>query len=266
MFEYIPGDSFLHKLDVRTKVFVFLILTSFSFIFKSPVAASLIALISILLAASGGLSISKIIEKLKPLAIIFIFMLFMTGFSYSPDYFVKPESQQILFTIWNSIPFTVGGFLLGITLLLRMIIMVITSTLLIYTTPLNDFLQLMEKISMPYQLAFVLTTAIRFIPTLEQKSEKILHAQKARGSQIGNGKFFTRIRSYIPIMIPLITEAMRMSENLAIGMLNRGYGANEQTTSMYEIQMNKIDYLVIFGSGILTVWGIYLWLRGFGTL
>ena len=266
MFEYFPGNSLLHKLDVRTKTIGFLVLTLLSFIFKSPLVNLFFTFLSVILALYSGISIRSIIGKLKPLLTVFIFIILMTGFSYSPTWFKTPVAQQVFFSISDTIYLTFGGFLFGISLLLRIITMVITTSVLIYSTPLDDFLQFLQKMSMPYQMAFVLTTAIRFVPTMEEKTNAILDAQRARGTQIGQGKFFQRIRTFVPVVIPMLVIAVRMSENLAVGMLNRGYGARFKVTPLKEIQLARLDYMLIGFFLIIISLGIYLSWLGFGTL
>jgi energy-coupling factor transport system permease protein len=137
---------------------------------------------------------------------------------------------------------------------------------LIYCTPLDDFLQVLQKLHMPYQLAFVLTTAIRFVPTMEHKTENILEAQRARGSQVGSGNFITRIRTYIPVMVPMMVEAVRMSETLAVAMLNRGYGARPRATPLKELKMEPRDYTLSILFLVLILAGIILKYLGLGQL
>jgi energy-coupling factor transport system permease protein len=266
MFEYMPGSSLLHRLDVRTKTLGFMVLTLLSFIYKSPLVNLCLATLSVALALYSGISMRKVIDKLKPLIAIFVFIILMTGFSYSPEWFETTAAQQVLISISGFMYLTVGGLLFGLSLLLRIIIMVVTSSVLTYSTTLDDFLQLLQKMAMPYQMAFVLTTAIRFVPTMERKTKAIIDAQKARGAHIGEGRFFQRIRTFVPIVIPMIVVALRMSENLAVGMLNRGYGAHTRITPLRELQLRRLDYLLMGLFLGIIIFGITLRWFGFGSL
>jgi len=266
MFEYFPGDSLLHRLDVRTKATGFLMLLVLSFIFKSPLINLCLAVFSVCLAFYSGIKAEMILGKLKPLGITFVFVILMTSVSYAPDWFETRGAQHVIFSIFNSLNLTVGGILYGFTLLFRIIIMVVTSSVLISCTPLNDFFQLLQKLAMPYQLAFVLTTAIRFVPTMERKARNILDAQNARGAGMDGGGFVQRIRAYVTVIIPMMTVALRMSENLAVGMLNRGYGARARTTQLWEIKLRPLDYFLMSICLLSTALGIYLSWQGFGKL
>jgi energy-coupling factor transport system permease protein len=266
MFEYSPGNTLLHRLDVRTKTTGFMALMILAFIFKSPVINLGLAVLAICLAFYSGITPRVIIAKLKPLIVIFIFVIIMTSISYPANWFETPEAQRVIFPIFNFMYLTVGGLLYGLTLLFRIIMMIVISSVLIACTPLNDFFQLLQKMAMPYQLAFVLTTAIRFIPTMEKKTRAILDAQNARGAQIGSGKLWQQIQAYVAVMIPMLTVAVRMSDNLAVGMLNRGYGSRTRVTLLREIKLEPLDYVLIGIFLIVIVLGVYLSWAGIGRL
>ena len=189
------------------------------------------------------------------------------GFSYPPEHFASPAARMVFLSLFDTLKLTSGGLLLGLTLALRILSMVLATSALIYCTPLEDFLQLLQKMAMPYQMAFVLTTAIRFVPTMEQKVENILEAQRARGARPGSGKIFQRLQTYLPVMIPMMVVAMRISDDLALGMLNRGYGnAKVRPTPLKEIRLAGLDYLLIALLALILAAGIYLNARGFGRL
>jgi energy-coupling factor transport system permease protein len=192
-------------------------------------------------------------------------MLVITGFTYPASNFTSEENQKILFSLGTN-SFTLGGFLYGITLVLRILIMVITSTIVTYTTPIEDILQLLKKIKIPHQFAFIIATGIRFIPIMQKKSEMIQEAQKARGAAIGKGGLIKSIGSYITVLIPLIIDSLRMADNLAIAMLNRGFGAMRTTTDLNEIRMNSRDYLICLTELIIIVLAFWVKSKNIGVL
>ncbi len=258
LIEYFPSESYIHKLDVRTKTLGFLSITTISFLFLSPVINFFITLCTILILLTIGTPLAGIKKILKPLFPIFILMLLITGFTYPANKFTSGTNQNILFSL-GDVPFTLGGFLYGITLVLRIFIMVITSTIITYTTPIEDILQMLKKTKIPHQFAFIIATGIRFIPTMQKKSEMIQEAQQARGAEIGTGGLIKRISSYISVLIPLIVDSLRMSDNLAIAMLNRGFGAMKTTTDLNEIKMKTKDYLICFTEVIFIA--VAFWIR-----
>jgi energy-coupling factor transport system permease protein len=252
-------------LDVRTKTLAFLMMTVLVFLFSSPVYNLALTLVSLSLTLSVGLTFNVVLGKVKPLVVIFLSIIVLTGISYAPNHFVTPLGRSVIGSSFGLF-LTVGGLLYGLTYLLRILVMVLVSSALIYCTPLDAFLELLRKLKMPYQLAFVLTTAIRFVPTMEKKTESILDAQRARGSRVGTGSFMDRIRTYIPVMVPMMVEAVRMSEVLAVAMLNRGYGASAVATPLRELKMETTDYLLSGLFVVGTLGGVLLRLRGYGQL
>jgi energy-coupling factor transport system permease protein len=88
---------------------------------------------------------------------------------------------------------------------------------------------------------------------MQKKSEMIQEAQRARGSQIGKGGIIKSIKSYIPVLIPMIVDSLRMSDNLAIAMLSRGFGAMKTTTDLDEIKMHKCDFIISLLSFLILI-------------
>jgi energy-coupling factor transport system permease protein len=131
--------------------------------------------------------------------------------------------------------------------------MILVSTIITFSTPIEDILQLLKKMKLPHQLAFVIATGIRFIPTMQRKSEMIQEAQRARGAEIGKGGIVKSIKSYIPVLIPMIVDSLRMSDNLAIAMLNRGFGAMKTTTDLHDIRMLLRDYIICIGLTLIII-------------
>jgi energy-coupling factor transport system permease protein len=259
LIEYYPSESFIHRLDVRTKLIGFVTLTVASFCFYSPLInfALILLLWGMLLSMSTPLGRIKAI--LKPLMPIFVIMLLLTGLTYQPSNFHQEANRKVIFSLLpgGGLPFSLGGLLYGTTLVLRIIVMVLASTIITFSTSIEDILQFLKKMKVPYQMAFVIATGIRFIPTMQKKSEMIQEAQKARGANIGGGGVIKSIKSYIPVLIPMIVDSLRMSDNLAVAMLNRGFGAMKTTTNLTEIKMNTRDYIICSGEILLLI--VVLW-------
>jgi len=266
MFEYLPGNSLLHRLDVRTKALGFLVVTVLVFLFTNPLYNLVLALFCLGIVLYAGLPLAKVADMIKPLFPIFITIIVITGFSYPPDGFETPIAQHTLLRLSRYLTLTSGGLLYGLTFLFRILVMVLSSSAFTYTTPLEDLLQFLQKLHMPYQMAFVLTTAVRFVPTMQRKTANILDAQRARGARLGAGGVFSRIRTYVPVLVPMMVEAMRMSESLAIAMLNRGYGARARATPLKELRMDARDYILCALCLVILVSAVLLSRQGFGRL
>ncbi len=266
MFEYLPGSSLLHQLDVRTKALGFLMVTVLAFLFTSPIYNLALAFLCLGFVLYVGLPFSRVADRVKSLISMFIIIIVITGVSYPRERFETPIAQRTILQLSQHLILTSGGLLYGLTFLFRILVMVLSSSVLTYTTPLGDFLQLLQKMRMPYQLAFVLTTAIRFVPTMERKTMNILDAQRARGAQLGTGGVLSRIRTYVPVLVPMMVGAMLMSESLAVAMLNRGYGARTRATPLKELQMEARDYIFSGLCLVIIMGAVVLRRQGFGQL
>ena len=263
--EYLPGDSLFHKLDVRTKSVWLASILILSFIFTDPLYVGVIGVVVLLTGFMIGMSFSRLRSIFQPLIPIMLCILLFTGFGVQPESFIHEWARKIIFQLFG-LPITVGGLLIGVTYLLRLLIIVLSTSIVTLTTPLEDFVSLMRKMRLPYAFAFAFSTAVRFVPTLMKESDLVMDAQRARGMELDKGGFIQQIKNRIPVMVPMIVGGIRRADNLAIAMLIRGFGASEKRTTLYEIAMRRIDYMAISLIVSLTCIGIVLRLMGYGML
>jgi len=258
--DYLPGQTLLQRLDVRTKIMGFGGIVILSFLFENPAYNLVIALLVGFMAFSIRMPLKKVLSLLVPLIPIFIFIMLISGFTYPPGRFDREVSQTILFYLWpgERLGVTAGGILLGFTFLIRLFILVLASSVLTATTPLDDFIQFLAKMRVPYEVSFMITTAIRFIPTIDKKRMLILEAQKARGANLTEKGMIGRLKAHIPIMIPLIINSILMANSLSMAMLNRGFGYTRSCTNMREIAFARRDYIALCLIIMVTGLGLYL--------
>ncbi|MEW5866471.1 MAG: energy-coupling factor transporter transmembrane component T [Bacillota bacterium] len=266
--EYLPGRSIVHRLDVRTKVTAFICLMVVLFLFRNPLYNAWIVLAVAGIAAAARLPFRRLWGILAPLVPVFVIIMVITGYTYPPSVFSSQTAQRVLFYSWpgRHLPVSAGGALYGLTLLLRILVMVVASSILTLTTPLDDFLQLLRLLRVPYELSFIITTGVRFVPTMEKKAAMVLDAQRARGAMVETGGMIQRIKAYVPVMVPMIVDSIRMSENLACAMLNRGYGSTRNWTALKKMAMDPRDYFVLAACFAAAVAAILAARHGYGSL
>jgi energy-coupling factor transport system permease protein len=140
-------------------------------------------------------------------------------------------------------------------------IVLVESFSIFFLTTSPDMLGLsLEQMGIPYEFCFAFTTAIRFVPVLAEEAQTIIDAQRSRGLDIEGGNLMKRIRNYIPILIPLIVNAIRRSLELAEAMESRAWGATKKRTTLYVLKMGKRDYCLILTSTIILAVSTYIWL------
>lgn len=268
MLDYSPGTTLIHRLDIRVKMLIFFFLNIFLFLFNHPLFMGISVLLAILLFLYIRVPLRQLQGILTPIAPVLVFIVLFSGFTYAPSAFESEWAKQVLFYAWsgNHLPFSYGGIMMGLTLMFRIFAMIVITAILIITTPLDDFLIWMRSIKLPQQLTFIVVTGIRFVPTMQKKADQVLSAQKARGTKFKGNGIFGQVFAFLPVMVPLIVDSLRMSENLAISMLNRGYGASQKWTALKELQFVTMDLIILLISIILFASIIYLKIQGIGMI
>ena len=138
-------------------------------------------------------------------------------------------------------------------------LVLIESFSVFFLTTSPDLLGLaLEQSHVPYELCFAFTTAVRFVPVLAEEAQTIMDAQKARGLELEGGNFIKKIRNYIPILIPLIVNAIRRSLELAETMESRAWGATKNRTNLYVLKIGGKDIYLILVSTVIFVVSVYV--------
>jgi len=153
---------------------------------------------------------------------------------------------------------TLGSILeRSLAMTVRFIVLIQTFSIFFLTTSPDMLGLALEQSRVPYEICFAFTTAVRFVPVLAEEAQTIMDAQKARGLELEGGNFFKRVRNYIPILIPLIVNAIRRSLELAETMESRAWGANKNRTNLYVLRMGRKDVLLILASIIILAVSLY---------
>lgn len=246
LLEYYPGTTFAHRADVRAKLLTFVCAIVVTFLFGSFYPNLILAVAAGVLLFSLGMRPASVAKLLAPLVPIVVLIVALAAFS-SP---VPASETDVLFYAWpgGHLPLTTAGLTHGANLGLRILTMVCLTSTLVLCTPIEDFTTLMQSVRLPFPLVFIVVTALRFVPTLQNRSRQILDAQRARGARIDGGGVIGTIRSYTTIMVPLFSTGIRMSEDLAGAMLSRGYGITRQPTQLRTLRMTWRDPLLIAGT------------------
>ncbi len=232
----------IHRFDIRTKIIGFCGITILTFLFDDPLYNLFLALLLSPLVWIARLSAKRIKSLLIPLIPLMIFIMIFTGWMVPPERFQLAINREVLLNILPHIHLSRGGVLLGFTFLIRISLIVTSSSLLLFTSPLEELIQLLQKFHGSYEITFLITTAIRFIPTMERKKNLILDAQKARGAHLESKNLIGGFKAQIPIMIPLIINSILMADTLSLAMLNRGFGYAGTWTHFHDLSFTVKDY------------------------
>ncbi len=238
--QFFPGDSILHRLDPRTKIILLLVLMILIFIADGAAAYTFLTAGTMFLIFLSKVPPVTVLKSLKPLSWIILFTFAIHLVSHEGETFAK-------FFIFN---ITDEGIKFGVLISLRLILLIIFSSLLTFTTSPVQLTDAMEKILSPlskfgvpaHELAMMMTIALRFIPTLIEETDKIIKAQKSRGVDFESGNIFRRLKMFVPILVPLFLSSFRRADDLAMAMEARCYRGGEGRTNMKILKFMRKDF------------------------
>jgi len=237
--QYIPGNSAVHQLDPRTKIIGTLLYVVILFLVGSWTGYGVMALLTGLVAAVARLPLRLLLRGLRPVVFI-IFLTMVLNMVMTPG--------QILYQ-FGPITVTDEGLVHGGRMALRLLLLIMTTSMLTLTTPPIDLTDGIEYLLSPFrrvgvpahELAMMMTIALRFIPTLLQETERIMKAQMARGADFESGGLIKRAKSMIPLLVPLFVSAFRRADDLALAMEARCYRGGEGRTRFKILEMTGSD-------------------------
>ena len=252
--QYFPIDSVIHKIDPRAKILFTLFYIILVFLADSYVTYGLVALFSISVVVLSKIKFTAILKSLKPMLFVIIITAVINVFFTS--------GTEILWS-YKFIKITKTGVVNAVNMALRLIFLVVGSSLLTYTTSpimltdgIERLLKPFSKIGLPsHEIAMMMTIALRFIPTLLEETEKIMTAQKSRGADFESGNIIKRAKALIPVLIPLFINSFKRADELATAMECRCYRGGEGRTRLRVLKFGIID---LFSLIIMLVFSILM--------
>ena len=243
--QYYQTKSILHKLDPRTKIIGTFIYMLTLFIFDTTIGYILGFVGLIALMKLSNVPFRYIIRGLKGIVVLLLFTVIC----------------QLLLTVggelvisWKFIRIYSAGIYNAIFITFRIVLLVLGSSLMTYTTSPNQLTDGFEAVLAPlkifridvHEIAMIMSIALRFIPILLDEADRIMKAQMSRGADFEHGNIFERVRSIIPIIFPLFSSAFARACDLAFAMEARCYRGSEGRTKMKPLIYRKRD-LIAYG-------------------
>lgn len=254
--QYIPKDSVIHALDPRTKILLTLIYIIVLFLIHNVFGYTLIGIFSIAVILLSRIPAKYVIKGLKPLLWIILFTFLLHIFMTKGEVVASLGPLKIYRE----------GIRQGIFMALRILYLVLTTSLLTLTTSpialtdgIERLLNPFRRIGVPaHELAMMMTIALRFIPTLLEETDKIMKAQMARGADFETGNIIQRAKSLVPLLVPLFVSAFRRADDLALAMEARCYRGGEKRTRMKQLRIHTRDYIAMLAMIMFSVVLIYV--------
>ena len=219
--QYYPSGSAIHRLDPRTKVIVTFFYMISLFLVKSYAGYIPAAFIFLLTVLISKVPVKYILRGLKPILFVMVLTALFNFFS---------GTGEVVFRIWK-LSVKEDGFKRGIFLLIRLILLVLGTSMLTFTTTPNQLTDGLEHVLKPlkifripvHEMAMMMSIALRFIPILLDETDKIMKAQQARCADFESGGLVKRAKALVPVFIPLLLSAFRRAIDLAQAMEARCY-------------------------------------------
>lgn len=241
--QYYAADSFLHRLDPRTKLIAVGILMIL--LLATAKVEMLIVIMAIVLSATimAKLPLGLVARNLKP----FFWLFALTAIIQ----LIYTKGTVVATVPVLNLDLSREGIYLAFLFSLRLALLIIIAAILTLSTSPIELMDAMEHLLNPlkrfrvpvHDLVMVMSLALRFIPTLTEEAERIRKAQISRGASF-EGTLLRRLRSIIPLILPLFISAFRRADDLAMAMDSRCYHGGEGRTSFNRLAFDRRDYLV----------------------
>ena len=241
--QYYPSDSFVHKLDPRTKILLLIAYIVMVFVAKNFLGLFATVLFLLLIVAVSGVPLGSVLKSIKAVIFLVVFTALLNILFYTPK-----EGDVHLFWVVYKEGLIGAGFLA-----LRLIALVMGSSILTLTTTpvsltdgIESLLKPLSYINVPvHDLALIMSIALRSIPTLANETERIINAQKARGADFDSGNLISRAKALIPVLIPLLISAFRRGDELGDAMDARCYTGSKIRTKYKKLTFGVRDLVAV---------------------
>lgn len=245
--QYYQTDSVIHRLDPRVKLVGTIIYIISLFLFKEPVPFLLAVLFLATVITASNVPFRYMVRGLKAIVVL----LFITA---AFNMFLTQGEPLVSFWIFT---ITKEGLENAVMIAIRLIFLIIGSSLMTLTTTPNQLTDALESLLSPlkkirvpiHEIAMMMSIALRFIPILLEETDKIMKAQMARGADFESGNLVRKVKAMVPLLVPLFISAFRRANDLAMAMEARCYHGGDNRTKMKPLQYKKRDvlaYLFLF--------------------
>ncbi len=254
--QYLPGSSFIHRMDARAKILLLITYIVFIFLCSNAISLLLVALFTLFIVLFTRISFMKYLKSMR----VILFVVLLTGIINLFYGSGEPLVEWWIFKV------TAAGIYNAVYVIVRIALLMMISAALTFTTSPSDLTDAMERLMKPlaiihlpvHEIAMMMTIALRFIPVLLEETDKIMNAQKARGADLDSGNLINRVRALLPVLIPLFISSFRRAGDLAMAMECRCYNGGNNRTRMKVLHFSSVDLiaaivsLLVFSSVIVS--------------
>ena len=241
---YIPLDSVMHKMDPRAKILAMLAMLVAIFVDTGYIGYAIIGIVVLLAVFMAKLKLDFIWKALKPMLFMLTFLLVINVLVLKTGYVVF---SLFGFDIYSDAIFQT------LYIVIRLVLMIIITTLLTATTKPMDLTIAIEDLLAPFKvigvpahdIAMMISIALRFIPTLLEESQRIMKAQESRGVDLQEGSLKEKVMAILSLIVPLFVSSFQRADELANAMEARGYNPGGKRVRYKQLKFALRDYVML---------------------
>ena len=240
--QYYPADSVVHRMDPRVKILLLIAVIVAIFLAGNLLAFVPVIAFLVIVTKLSKVPVKMMLKGLKPLRLILILTFVLNLFFL--------QGETVLLNLGFA-QIKKEALILAVHYSLRLVLLVLFSSILTLTTPPITLTDGLERLLSPlrvvrfpaHEMAMMMSIALRFIPTLMEEADKIMKAQTARGADFESGNLINRAKAMVPLLVPLFVSAFRRAGDLAMAMEARCYHGGEGRTRLRVLKCEKRDYI-----------------------
>jgi energy-coupling factor transport system permease protein len=233
---YVPGNSFLHKLDPRVKLWGTVLSLLLVFWLPGLVLPALLLTSFHLVLLCAGVSGRKLLTLWRQMAVLIILILVLQPFFH--------PYGDVLFTL-GPLRLSLGGIYDAVRLAIRAMGFAFAVATVLYTTDHHTLVLAFVRLGLPYPWGLTMSLALRFLPAIQSLFHAIREAQASRG-WVASGSIVKRFREYFPVLIAVIVGTLRMSDQLTLALAARGLETSDHRTRWRDLRMQSTDWIWAF--------------------
>src|ERR671912_1938721 len=249
---YLDRDTFVHRLDPRTKLFLLLGMFVLAFVFTDPLY--LLGVLAVVLffgyLARSLANLGRIWFILVAIAVVCIILWSIFGGGETP-FFLFVEREALVY---------------GISLALRLDSAILAAAIFLSTTRNEEVAVGLVRLGIPYRFAFAVSRALRLVPTMVAAGMTIGQARRSRGLDPDSGNIVSRTRKRLPLLVPVFVTTVRSTNVFSMALESKGFGAGSGRTYYLDIALDRRDVLVVLVFVLLLAGCISLRVMGYGDL
>ncbi|MCL2162980.1 MAG: energy-coupling factor transporter transmembrane protein EcfT [Oscillospiraceae bacterium] len=230
--------------DPRCAFAIAAYLSLFAVFTRSIIIIGALLAVALLSVAYLRVALPKVFHKLKRLWQVILFVaLLQSVFSPIGEVWLKISSFPLL---------TSGGAHVGLLVLGRLSILILSGALFTAYSA-RELISGMIRLRLPYEIAYMISVGIRFIPLMGEELRDNLNAIALRGVVIKDLTLRLRLRTYVYLLLPSVAGSLHNAKELAMSMEMRGFRAYPRRTSYFTLILGARDYVLLASVAVLSL-------------